>query len=69
MAPRIEHVGESTLLIVHTDCHFRVGGATGTDLRKADCPKLSGNVNSKCIAGAVMLLKTEKGSGYISLQR
>ncbi|KAM3474430.1 hypothetical protein MY5147_004285 [Beauveria neobassiana] len=46
------------------DCHFRVGGATGTDLRKADCPKLSGNVNSKCIAGAVMLLKTDKGSGY-----
>ncbi|OAA34929.1 LysM domain protein [Beauveria brongniartii RCEF 3172] len=46
------------------DCHFRVGGATGTDLRKADCPKLSGSVNSKCIAGAIMLVKTNKGSGY-----
>ncbi|PMB67896.1 putative glucan endo-1,3-beta-glucosidase [Beauveria bassiana] len=33
------------------DCHFRVGGATGTDLRKADCPKLSGNVNSILIWG------------------
>ncbi|ATY64012.1 LysM domain protein [Cordyceps militaris] len=46
------------------DCHFRVGGAVGTDLRKTDCPKLSGNVNKKCIAGAIMFVKTDKGSGY-----
>ncbi|KAH8744127.1 LysM domain-containing protein [Diaporthe sp. PMI_573] len=46
------------------DCHFRVGGAAGTSLTHADCPKLTGGVQSKCIAGSIMLLVTGAANGY-----
>jgi hypothetical protein len=47
------------------DSHFRVGGAMGTGLTAGDCPKLTGTVNSKCIAGSMMLHMTGSSSGYL----
>jgi glucan 1,3-beta-glucosidase len=46
------------------DCHFRVGGAIGTHLQQADCPKLSGRVKSQCKAGSLLLHVTPAASGY-----
>ncbi|KAI0452791.1 pectate lyase superfamily protein-domain-containing protein [Xylaria acuta] len=46
------------------DCHFRVGGAKGTGLTQSDCPKLTGGVQSHCIAGSIMLLVTGNANGY-----
>jgi hypothetical protein len=46
------------------DCHFRVGGAKGTDLQMADCPKLSGSLNKKCMAASLLLHLTPTSSGY-----
>lgn len=40
-----------------------MGGAVGTDLQKANCPKLTGSIDPKCIAGAVMLQVTRLGGG------
>jgi hypothetical protein len=48
-----------------TDCHFRLGGALGTGLQAADCPKLSGSVKSSCIAGSLMLHITSKSHIYL----
>lgn len=45
------------------DCHFRVGGATGTDLQLGDCPKGT-SVNTDCMAATMLLHVTETGSGY-----
>lgn len=47
------------------DSHFRVGGAKGTNLQAADCPKLTGDVNPKCIAASMMLHMTPSSSGYL----
>ncbi|KAI0803398.1 exo-1,3-beta-D-glucanase [Xylaria sp. FL0064] len=47
------------------DSHFRVGGAKGSGLQAADCPKLTGKVNPNCIAGSMMLHMTESSSGYL----
>lgn len=46
------------------DCHFRVGGALGTNLQSGNCPKLTGNVNSNCIASSMLLHLTPGSSGY-----
>ncbi|KAI1278523.1 exo-1,3-beta-D-glucanase [Xylaria sp. FL0933] len=47
------------------DSHFRVGGAKGSGLQAADCPKLTGKVNPNCIAGSMLLHMTESSSGYL----
>ncbi|KAH8157033.1 hypothetical protein CIB48_g11215 [Xylaria polymorpha] len=44
------------------DSHFRVGGATGTDLDSKTCPKRSFNEN--CIAASLMFHVTAQASGY-----
>ncbi|KAK6075617.1 LysM domain-containing protein [Seiridium cupressi] len=45
------------------DAHFRVGGAAGTKLQVADCPK-GAAIQSGCIAAAMMLHVTSEASGY-----
>lgn len=40
-----------------------MGGAAGSDLSQADCPKGS-TVNPKCIAASLLLHVTALGSGY-----
>lgn len=52
-------------LTVYLDVHFRVGGAAGSHLQEADCPKLTGSVNPNCIAGSLMLHMTQSSSGYL----
>ncbi|KAJ2974245.1 hypothetical protein NQ176_g6160 [Zarea fungicola] len=47
------------------DVHFRIGGAAGSNLQESDCPKLTGSVNKKCMAGALMLHMTAASSGYL----
>jgi hypothetical protein len=44
------------------DSHFRVGGATGSDLTVKECPKL--RYNEKCIAASLLFHVTSKASGY-----
>lgn len=46
------------------DCHFRVGGAIGSNLQQADCPKLSGGVKTQCKAASLLLHVTPAASGY-----
>ncbi|KAF3153548.1 hypothetical protein TWF569_001860 [Orbilia oligospora] len=46
------------------DSHWRVGGSIGTNLQKAQCPKLTGQVNSNCVAGSLLLYLTPTSSGY-----
>ncbi|KAF3801934.1 putative glucan endo-1 3-beta-glucosidase [Colletotrichum gloeosporioides] len=45
------------------DSHIRVGGAKGSDLQNAECPKTAQNKN--CIAASMMMHMTEKSSGYL----
>lgn len=47
------------------DSHFRIGGAMGTGLTAADCPKLTGTINPKCVAGSMLLHMTGGSSGYL----
>ncbi|KAK8070332.1 glycoside hydrolase family 55 protein [Apiospora phragmitis] len=47
------------------DTHFRIGGAKGSHLTAADCPKLTGSVNPNCVAGSMMLHLTESSSAYL----
>ncbi|KAI2606280.1 pectin lyase fold/virulence factor [Hypoxylon fragiforme] len=44
------------------DSHFRVGGALGSDLDLATCPKFSSN--DECIAASLMLHITSQANGY-----
>lgn len=44
------------------DSHFRVGGATGSELTISECPK--GEYNEKCIAASLLMHVTAKSSGY-----
>ncbi|KAH8896104.1 hypothetical protein GQ53DRAFT_819250 [Thozetella sp. PMI_491] len=46
------------------DSHVRVGGAAGSDLQVANCPKLTGSVNPRCIATSILVHVTSKASGY-----
>lgn len=45
------------------DSHIRVGGALGSDLDQANCPKLAG-LNDACITASLLLHVTSKSSGY-----
>ena len=45
------------------DSHFRVGGATGTNLQEKDCP-VGGSVNKNCMAASMLMHVTSKSSGY-----
>ncbi|GAO20014.1 hypothetical protein UVI_02051160 [Ustilaginoidea virens] len=45
------------------DSHFRVGGAKGSDLQKAECPKTAQNTG--CMAASMLMHMTEKSSGYL----
>ena len=47
------------------DSHFRIGGATGSQLTSSDCPKLTGSVASKCIAGSMLMHLTPTSSAYL----
>ncbi|KAF3912036.1 hypothetical protein ABW21_db0200764 [Orbilia brochopaga] len=44
------------------DCHVRIGGAIGTNLQSADCPKGAGT--DKCIAASMLLHMSKSGNGY-----
>lgn len=44
------------------DSHFRVGGASGTDLQLADCP--TGSQKARCMAASLMFHITSRASGY-----
>lgn len=46
------------------DSHIRVGGAVGSNLQVADCPKLSGGVKANCVAASMLMHITSKASGY-----
>lgn len=46
------------------DCHFRVGGAIGTELQVAQCPKLTGTIQSQCIAATAMIIMPSTSNGY-----
>ncbi|KAK1835559.1 glycoside hydrolase family 55 protein [Podospora conica] len=47
------------------DSHFRIGGAAGTQLQVANCPRLSGAVKPACIAGSLLLHLTKTSSAYL----
>jgi len=47
------------------DSHFRIGGARGSQLAASDCPKLTGSVASKCIAGSMLMHLTSTSSAYL----
>ena len=46
------------------DTHIRVGGAIGSNLQLANCPKLTGLVNPDCIAASLLVHITSKASAY-----
>ncbi|KAJ5387333.1 hypothetical protein N7509_009874 [Penicillium cosmopolitanum] len=47
------------------DSHFRVGGAKGSKLQAANCPKKSGHVKKDCIAASLLMHITPKASAYM----
>jgi len=46
------------------DCHARIGGATGTQLRPDECPPRTTGTNTKCGGAALMMHLTKRASGY-----
>jgi glucan 1,3-beta-glucosidase len=46
------------------DCHFRVGGAKGSQLQLMDCPKLSRSINPNCKAASMLMYITRSAPGY-----
>ena len=46
------------------DAHFRVGGAYGTELQVAQCPKTSRSIPAQCVGANMMLHVTPKANGY-----
>ena len=46
------------------DCHFRVGGAKGSQLQVTQCPKLSGGITPHCIAATGMLAVHPQAGPY-----
>ncbi|KAK3370651.1 pectate lyase superfamily protein-domain-containing protein, partial [Podospora didyma] len=46
------------------DAHFRIGGNAGSKLTAKECPRLSGTINTNCIAVNLMMHITTWGSGY-----
>ncbi|KAK6537192.1 hypothetical protein TWF694_011389 [Orbilia ellipsospora] len=47
------------------DCHFRVGGAVGSNLQVPQCPKGSGTINPNCKAASTLLTITNAASAYL----
>ncbi|KAA8650192.1 uncharacterized protein ATNIH1004_002873 [Aspergillus tanneri] len=47
------------------DCHFRVGGATGSSLQAKDCPKQASSVKESCIAASALLYIPKSASAYM----
>ncbi|KAH8816004.1 pectate lyase superfamily protein-domain-containing protein [Xylogone sp. PMI_703] len=47
------------------DAHFRVGGAVGSNLQAANCPTLTGSVNTDCIGASQLLHITPGASAYL----
>lgn len=47
------------------DSHIRIGGAIGSNLQKAQCPKQSGKVNTDCIAASLLLHLTPSSTAYL----
>ncbi|KAK2616718.1 hypothetical protein QQS21_000330 [Conoideocrella luteorostrata] len=45
------------------DAHFRLGGAYGSDLQVAQCPKVT-SIPSGCVAASMMLHITPQSNGY-----
>ncbi|KAL2017482.1 hypothetical protein VTK56DRAFT_2078 [Thermocarpiscus australiensis] len=56
--------GSSPAAAAMWDCHFRIGGALGTQLQVAQCPKLSGGIKPECIAGSSALIVAPWASPY-----
>lgn len=46
------------------DSHFRIGGAIGTKLQVAQCPKTVPSIASGCIAASMMMHVTPNAGGY-----
>jgi hypothetical protein len=47
------------------DSHIRIGGAVGSKLQKAQCPKKTGKINKDCIAASLLLHLTSKSTAYL----
>ncbi|CAG8040084.1 unnamed protein product [Penicillium olsonii] len=47
------------------DSHIRIGGAIGSKLQKAQCPKGTGKVNPDCIAASLLLHLTPSSTAYM----
>jgi glucan 1,3-beta-glucosidase len=63
----VDHVNKLanfTRIAAMWDSHFRVGGATGTNLQLADCPAGASSVNPNCMAASMLLHVTSEASGY-----
>jgi glucan 1,3-beta-glucosidase len=45
------------------DCHYRIGGATGTDLQVSQCP--AGSVSDACMAATLLLHLKPTASAYL----
>ena len=59
------HVNErATDLVLPTDCHARIGGASGTQLNPEECPPITSGVNPNCQGASLMMHITPKASGY-----
>lgn len=50
--------------LTFTDCHVRIGGASGTSLNPDECPAVTSGVNANCNGGSLMMHITEQASGY-----
>ncbi|KIM98550.1 glycoside hydrolase family 55 protein, partial [Oidiodendron maius Zn] len=46
------------------DCHFRVGGAKGTNLQVAQCPSRTAEVIASCVAASTMMVVAPNSNGY-----
>ncbi|KAJ3952539.1 hypothetical protein N0V92_011011 [Colletotrichum tropicale] len=47
------------------DTHVRIGGAAGSDLLTADCPKDSGIINPRCKAASLLMHLKPKSTAYL----
>jgi hypothetical protein len=47
------------------DTYVRVGGAKGSDLDLAKCPKLTGTVNPNCKAASLLMHLTPGSTAYL----
>lgn len=62
LPPSKAYVGSD---IHRVDSYFRIGGAAGTNLQVANCPRLYGAVKPACIAGSLLLHLTKTPSAYL----